>query len=1377
MIRTFLAAGAAVFTLAAAAAADIPPFNPPPEPIAPAGTTIGPDEVRFTPPGGPEIDSGRFAAVRSLNGEWLCSGLERSATPFPAGTDAGKGCEKPGFDDSKWDKIAVPLNWYRKYPKIYKEDEPYVKGWYRKTIDLTAAELRNKAVLLRFGTVGYEATLWVNGEKAGSHHGDFVPWEIDITRFLKPGKNLLALQVFSDFGPARSKIRLGARTYGSQWSVSNIKGGIWQDVDLVFTTPVRIERLLVTPHLAGDTVELDYRIENPADRPVDVAIGAAVTTALKTGPNKLNAAAAPETLRLRPGRNAGSISVRLKNPVRWEPGNPFLYYATLYLLQDGRPLTARSERFGFRDFTIRNGKFHLNGRRIYLFGENLRSVNFGGLGDEEANRKHLIDKLQGFKSLGYNIIRNAHMPALPELYRYADEIGLMIYDEWGWCFTNFIDEPEFSKRNPVELEEWLVRDYNHPSVVLWSCGNEVVHRDNPSVQRQLDRQVELVRAFDKQKRPAGSFSGSASWTSYGRDPRTTDFLDLHSYIGNGGSPWTIWNRNFDTMYNGSLRDYKIDGSRLPMPYIIWECVGFSWGGMTDRSFRPNDMKQYAKYAAKPTSWGEPNGIGYSGTIGLAKALQPGSMDYAKEVYGKRLLELMRQDERIDGFAPWFHGYRLKAATLWNQPVLVGLRDEQSIMPRGLFSGRENDFTLYIADSTDRPVPAGTAELTCVTADGRELPAGTFPTPAAEPFRVATAPVRFRVPDGVRGDAQLRLVLKVNGREISRNFYDCFVQDPAILTAPVRTAKRVVVLDTGSREDAGRTGAVLKQLGIPFAIVPGSASPGKADVAIIPAAEENAEPMKIDRKALFDWVRQGGTLLVLEQSYITGPAVNDMAVLTSGNTFVDLVHPAHPVFKGLSQKNFDTWSGAKDGFVISGGIAPFSVNALAVKGPMLGGRSIETAILEAAVGKGAIFWTQLNATALWGKESSASTYLRNVLEYVLGTGRFDKIEPLAANQDGSFPAVEKNLVPLDLTGHANRSFTDEADNDGKGGWTDQGSNDFRNMPLGRQKAAGVLFEIIDPAKNGGKSCIVLRGTERPNFPDAARGIPVNGRFSRLFFLHTAAWDGAEAGRYRMHYADGSTVDYPLIPGVNIGDWWNCGYLSSAMPGILRPNLSKEVGTYVAAWENPFPEKEIKTMDFLSASCPDANTINFDPSKTPVPVLIAATGERANPAPLAIDTAAKPGVWSKGGNTVKGAPLPVQSDKTAVLPDGSTGRVREITFPKASGQEAPYTFVKFDPSPWDGREYHYLTFWLKTPTAGALDLAVAEKDWESALRKSVTVGGDGPEWRKIRIPLPQMGLDKMKGRQLRGEFFLYNGSNRRFRYPRPAITFQITGIELE
>ena len=161
--------------------------------------------------------------------------------------------------------------------------------------------------------------MFLNGKEIGSHHGDFTPFEIDATDAAKPGRNVLALRVFSDFGPSFGRREKAVHAYGAQWWIGNIKGGIWQDVDLVFTTPVRIERLLVTPHLAGDTVELDYRIENPADRPVDVEIGAAVTTALKTGPNKLNAAAAPETLRLRPGRNAGSISVRLKDPVRWEP--------------------------------------------------------------------------------------------------------------------------------------------------------------------------------------------------------------------------------------------------------------------------------------------------------------------------------------------------------------------------------------------------------------------------------------------------------------------------------------------------------------------------------------------------------------------------------------------------------------------------------------------------------------------------------------------------------------------------------------------------------------------------------------------------------------------------------------------------------------------------------------------------------------------------------------------------------------------------------------------------------------------------------------------------------------------------------------------------
>ena len=476
MKKLLLSFIAAVYAAVTSAATEIPPYNPPPKPPMPQGVAIAPGEVKFTLPEGLRVAPGELNRSRSLNGDWRCSGLENSDRPFPPDNGRDTACLKPDFDDSGWDSIRV--------------------------IEIPASDIKARSVILHFGVIGYEATLWVNGQEADSHHGDFVPWSVDITGFVKPGRNLLALKVLSDFGPALGNIRLATHTYGSQWSVSNIKGGIWQDVELRSETPVRIEQLLVTPQFSDDSVRLDYRIVNSTGRKLSRRIGAAVTGALRKYANEFNAASPLRPVELAPGLNTGSVTVKLKNPVRWDLDNPHLYYATLYLAGSGGIEAAKPARFGFREFRVRDGKFHLNGRRIYLFGENLRSVNFGGNGSDAGNLAHLYSKLSGFKSLGCNIIRNAHMPAVPKLYEIADEIGLMIYDEWGWCFTGRLDEPEFAARNSAELEQWLIRDYNHPSVVMWSCGNEIVHRNNPPVLRQLARQVDQVRAFDRSGRPA-----------------------------------------------------------------------------------------------------------------------------------------------------------------------------------------------------------------------------------------------------------------------------------------------------------------------------------------------------------------------------------------------------------------------------------------------------------------------------------------------------------------------------------------------------------------------------------------------------------------------------------------------------------------------------------------------------------------------------------------------------------------------------------------------------------------------------------------------------------------------------------------------------------
>lgn len=169
-----------------------------------------------------------------------------------------------------------------------------------------------------------------------------------------------------------------------------------------------------------------------------------------------------------------------------------------------------------------------------------------------------------------------------------------------------------------------------------------------------------------------------------------------------------------------------------------------------------------------------------------------------------------------------------------------------------------------------------------------------------------------------------------------------------------------------------------------------------------------------------------------------------------------------------------------------------------------------------------------------------------------------------------------------------------------------------MPLGVQEAAGIRFNILDPDKNNGRSCLVVRGSERQHFPAAIRDIKVGRKLSRLFFLHTAAWGGkGKAGAYRINFADGTHLDYPIEGNQNIGDWWTVAQLPAAKIGILRKNaMDHEVGTFVAEWENPKPDVEIRSIDFLSATEARGNEIDWLPSGTPIPVLVAVTGEKVS-----------------------------------------------------------------------------------------------------------------------------------------------------------------------
>lgn len=1171
--------------------AALPPYYPPRQEVK-EFQVLPKKQIPITIANGLTFCLGQDQASQSLNGDWKISGLGNSKVPFAENVDEENGYWRKDYDDRQWDTIKVPLNWVEKYKDALDADRPYVKGWYRKQVAIPKMR-QGQRVLLKFDVIGYDAKLFVNGAFVGNHHGDFTPWEVDITDFVVFGQeNTIALRVLSDYGPGYTGAP-AKHCYGSQWGISDVKGGIWQNVSIRYVTPIYFQRVLVDPQISGSSLRVKYWVENNSGEEVELPLYATVVSAMdgKSIPANLSLG----KLQLQQGMNKGEIEFPLKNPQLWDPDHPYLYYLALTMATEEQIVATHTERFGYREFHTEGKYFYLNNQRIYLFGENLPSVWFGGYGRDEADEAASIkDQLLGFKSLGYNIVRNPHMPILPIALEIADELGMMIYNEWGWSFTTELDKEQFEEHNLGELEEWIYRDYNNPSVVMWSLGNEVRY-DNEFVHEQLNKQVALVRELDGQGRPISSFSGLAF--DFGSKKLETDVLDLHTYVGLG-SPWTSFEEAMDAVMKFNQNVYGENG-QLDKPFIVWECVGFSWGHMSDPDFVINDVDLYEKYAKGPTSLGEPNGIGYAGTIGLEASLDPErGINWGKEVFGKRIIEFIRYNDNIQGFAPWFQAAFLDAATNWNQPLYCGLRSDHGLPPKSLFAGEKYKLNLFAINSQDRVLRDLKLEVSLFDQSGNRIIVERF-LEELKPFEKLEEIIELEIPLCVEpGNYQLRLTIAANEQVVSTNFYNIFIQGQEIFASPLQAEKTVAVLapNTALGEQFVK---ILTDLEVKYEILPSLDKLYNYEVFVIPPS---TEPYLIfgkedKQKYVFDWVDNGGTLMQFEQNYFGETLLGYME--SAGSPYIDLVTPKHPLFQDLNQLCFDQWDNTNEGKCIYYAANPFTTNALAVRAPFLGGKATYNAVAEGTQGNGQIFMNQLCATELWGIDSAASTFMRNILAYYL-TDRTPRPSPRpwVSTKAYKIEVDSEDVIKVDLRPYVTRGFKDDVAGDQLGGWTDQGNNDFRMMPTGERRFCGIPFDIIDPEENHGKSCIVLKGEQRAYFPEKVDGIAVNRKFKRIFFMHTAAWvyGPGKAGVYIVNYEDGSSVEVPLQAQSNIDDWWSPGDLPQAKVGFVAENpVQGSVGAWVFEWENPKPDTKIDSIDFVSS-----NT-------GVVPVLIAISGE--------------------------------------------------------------------------------------------------------------------------------------------------------------------------
>jgi len=430
---------------------------------------------------------------------------------------------------------------------------------------------------------------------------------------------------------------------------------------------------------------------------------------------------------------------------------------------------------------------------------------------------------------------------------------------------------------------------------------------------------------------------------------------------------------------------------------------------------------------------------------------------------------------------------------------------------------------------------------------------------------------------------------------------------------IRTNKKIALYDSVEKVfkgfDLSSTSGVLEKVGVNYTLIKDFQTLKDFDVLIIGcnSVDNNISKGSIEIRR---WLENGGKIVCFEQSMIGSiPFLGEINYEPSHPMyFVDLIDDKNPVLASINCPEYwDGWMGDGDKIsseqkkIFNTYIKPINESVIAAGGL---GRAINIfdpakfgmVICEMKVGKGIVFFSQPIATGRYGKDSIATKYINNVLEYTLGEGQ--KLESIYELQGRKLLDIDpKQCFYVDISPYANRTFKDDVSDDQLGGWTDQGNNDFSGVAKGEVVFFGIPYKIIDDT-NDKKSCMLLYGEPRPYFPKEIKGIEVKSKAKKLFFLQATAYgtnNNPKIGKYVIHYADGTTKEADLILGKNIGNWWNPTDLPEAWVSLKYINpFGALVGLYTYIWENPYPDKEITKLDFISAQ------------KKPIPICVAITG---------------------------------------------------------------------------------------------------------------------------------------------------------------------------
>ncbi len=511
---------------------------------------------------GPVCNAERIKSpfYRSLNGDWKYH-YSKNRTARIADF------WKPDFNDAAWKTIPVPSNveiegygipiyvnipypWPKPWtPPFTPDDDPNnTVNSYRRTFDLPA-NWNGRRVFITFDGVNSFFYLWINGQKVGMGKDARTPVEFDVTKFVKPGKNLIAVENFRYSDGAYLECQ-------DFWRLS----GIYRDVYLWSAPPVHIRDFEVKADPSG-------RITIVAPVPVEASLEDADGRVVATG----------------------TTTITVANPHLWSAESPYLY--KLFLTVKGGEVIPVN--VGFRKVEIRDGNLLVNGKRVLFKGVNRHEIDPDR--GQAITVESMVKDILVMKQHNINAVRTCHYPDQPAWYDLCDKYGLYLIDEanieshgMGYGRESLAKNPDWLDAHMNRTIRMVERDKNHPSVIIWSLGNEA--GDGPNFEatsawikkRDASRPVHYERA---EQRPhtdivCPMYARPKALADYASKPQTRPYIlceYAHAMGNSSGDIWSYWKLIYEKphLQGAFVWDWVDQGLRQkqgPLPLARFEKV-------------------------------------------------------------------------------------------------------------------------------------------------------------------------------------------------------------------------------------------------------------------------------------------------------------------------------------------------------------------------------------------------------------------------------------------------------------------------------------------------------------------------------------------------------------------------------------------------------------------------------------------------------------------------------------------------------------------------------------------------------------------------------------------------------------------------------------